>query len=170
MGRRLSCRERCPDTTTQLLAAKNLLIVTAHPDDECLFFAPSILGVLDRNRGITGGLLAMSTGNAAPSLPPSPDYSPTTCMHLPFPDRARARDRAPKTDTDSSTQVLAVIDDTLGNNYGIGETRKSELIGSCKALGINVERCVAIDREELQDNPKALQEPISSLFLVSPIP
>lgn len=46
----------------QLLAAKNLLIVTAHPDDECLFFSPSILGVLDRNRDITGGLLVMSTG------------------------------------------------------------------------------------------------------------
>lgn len=46
----------------QLLVAKNLLIVTAHPDDECLFFAPSILGVLDRNRGINGGLLVMSTG------------------------------------------------------------------------------------------------------------
>lgn len=46
----------------QLLAAKNLLIVTAHPDDECLFFAPSILGVLDRNRAVTGGLLVMSTG------------------------------------------------------------------------------------------------------------
>jgi N-acetylglucosaminylphosphatidylinositol deacetylase len=46
----------------QLLAARNLLIVTAHPDDECLFFSPSILGVLDRNRGITGGLLVMSTG------------------------------------------------------------------------------------------------------------
>ncbi len=46
----------------QLLAAKNLLIVTAHPDDECLFFSPSILGILDRNRDITGGLLVMSTG------------------------------------------------------------------------------------------------------------
>jgi N-acetylglucosaminylphosphatidylinositol deacetylase len=46
----------------QLLGAKNLLIVTAHPDDECLFFSPSILGVLDRNRAVTGGLLVMSTG------------------------------------------------------------------------------------------------------------
>lgn len=44
-------------------------------------------------------------------------------------------------------------DDTLGNNYGIGDTRKKELIGSCKALGINEQRCVAIDHEELQDNP-----------------
>jgi hypothetical protein len=44
--------------------AKNLLIVTAHPDDECLFFAPSILGVLDKNKNpnIVGGLLVLSTG------------------------------------------------------------------------------------------------------------
>jgi len=46
----------------ELLASRNLLIVTAHPDDECLFFSPSILGVLDRNRQTTGSLLVMSTG------------------------------------------------------------------------------------------------------------
>jgi len=86
----------------QLLAAKNLLIVTAHPDDECLFFSPSILGVLDRNRDITGGLLVMSTGN----------------------------------------------------NYGLGEARVQELHGSCKALGIHRDRCVALNHPELQDNPK----------------
>lgn len=48
----------------QLLAAKNLLIVTAHPDDECLFFSPSILGVLDRNKHTTGSLLVMSNGTS----------------------------------------------------------------------------------------------------------
>ncbi|OBT50408.1 hypothetical protein VE04_08251 [Pseudogymnoascus sp. 24MN13] len=48
---------------SSLQGAKNLLIVTAHPDDECLFFAPSILGVLDRNHDVRGGLLVMSTGN-----------------------------------------------------------------------------------------------------------
>lgn len=46
----------------ELSKAKNLLIVTAHPDDECLFFSPSILGVLDRNKSIKGGLVVMSTG------------------------------------------------------------------------------------------------------------
>jgi len=46
-----------------LQRAQNLLIVTAHPDDECLFFAPSILGVLDRNPDTVGGLLVLSTGN-----------------------------------------------------------------------------------------------------------
>ncbi|KAK0639928.1 putative deacetylase LmbE-like domain-containing protein [Cercophora newfieldiana] len=86
----------------QLLGARNLLIVTAHPDDECLFFAPSILGVLGRNRAMTGGLLVMSTGN----------------------------------------------------NYGIGDLRRTELAGSCKALGIDESRCTALDLPELQDNPK----------------
>ncbi|KAK3987464.1 hypothetical protein QBC44DRAFT_331271 [Cladorrhinum sp. PSN332] len=85
----------------QLLRAKNLLIVTAHPDDECLFFAPSILGVLDRSKHTVGGLLVMS----------------------------------------------------LGNKYGKGETRGQELKGSCKALGIHFQRCVALDHPDLQDDP-----------------
>jgi N-acetylglucosaminylphosphatidylinositol deacetylase len=51
-----------------LQGAKNLLIVTAHPDDECLFFAPSILGVLGRNHDMVGGLLVMSTGTVGELL------------------------------------------------------------------------------------------------------
>ncbi|EFY94990.1 GlcNAc-PI de-N-acetylase [Metarhizium robertsii] len=90
----------------ELSKAKNLLIVTAHPDDECLFFSPSILGVLDRNKSIKGGLVVMSTGN----------------------------------------------------NYGLGETRKKELLGSCAALGIDTSRCVALDHPDLQDNPKVWWE------------
>ncbi|QUC17234.1 uncharacterized protein UV8b_01475 [Ustilaginoidea virens] len=86
----------------ELLQAKNLLVVTAHPDDECLFFSPSILGVLDRNKHMRGGLVVMSTGN----------------------------------------------------NYGLGETRKKELLGSCEALGIDTTRCVALDHADLQDNPR----------------
>jgi N-acetylglucosaminylphosphatidylinositol deacetylase len=45
-----------------LQRAKNLLIVTAHPDDECLFFSPSILAVLDKRRATVGGLVVLSTG------------------------------------------------------------------------------------------------------------
>jgi N-acetylglucosaminylphosphatidylinositol deacetylase len=41
-----------------------------------------------------------------------------------------------------------------GNNYGLGETRKKELHGSCAALGIKAERCIALDRMDLQDNPR----------------
>jgi N-acetylglucosaminylphosphatidylinositol deacetylase len=45
-----------------LRRAKNLLIVTAHPDDECLFFSPAILGVLGGNPEIKGGLIVLSSG------------------------------------------------------------------------------------------------------------
>jgi N-acetylglucosaminylphosphatidylinositol deacetylase len=48
-----------------LRRAKNLLIVTAHPDDECLFFSPAILGVLDGDSDTKGGLIVLSSG---PSL------------------------------------------------------------------------------------------------------
>ncbi|KAH8786585.1 putative glycan biosynthesis protein [Hyaloscypha finlandica] len=84
-----------------LRRAKNLLIVTAHPDDECLFFSPAILGVLDGNPDTTGGLIVLSSGN----------------------------------------------------NYGLGEKRKVELKGSCKALSIDSGRCLALDKPDLQDNP-----------------
>ncbi|GKT46119.1 N-acetylglucosaminyl-phosphatidylinositol de-N-acetylase [Colletotrichum spaethianum] len=47
----------------ELQHAHSILFVTAHPDDECLFFAPSILGVLERDHNIRGGLLVMSVGN-----------------------------------------------------------------------------------------------------------
>lgn len=80
----------------QLLAAKNLLIVTAHPDDECLFFAPSILGVLDRNRGITGALLAMSTGNAVPPFPRLFQVAPS--LSRPTPSTERRVQIAPRND------------------------------------------------------------------------
>src|SRR5687768_2290128 len=43
-----------------LAHAKNILLVTAHPDDECLFFAPSLLGILDAHRATKGGLLVLS--------------------------------------------------------------------------------------------------------------
>ena len=50
-----------------LRRAKNLLIVTAHPDDECLFFAPAILGVLDSNPDTKGGLIVLSSGSSCTS-------------------------------------------------------------------------------------------------------
>lgn len=85
-----------------LQRARNVLVVTAHPDDECLFFAPSILAVLNDGPTVRGALLSMSTGNG----------------------------------------------------YGIGERRRIELTGSCAALGIDAERCVALDHPRLQDDPK----------------
>jgi len=41
---------------------KNFLIVVAHPDDECLFFSPTILGLI--SRGKIGHILVLSKGNS----------------------------------------------------------------------------------------------------------
>lgn len=36
----------------------------------------------------------------------------------------------------------------------MGDLRRTELAGSCRALGIDDKRCVALDHADLQDNPK----------------
>lgn len=41
---------------------KHFLLVVAHPDDECMFFSPSILGLLSHGNRIS--VLCLSTGNA----------------------------------------------------------------------------------------------------------
>ncbi|EFP93400.2 N-acetylglucosaminylphosphatidylinositol deacetylase [Puccinia graminis f. sp. tritici CRL 75-36-700-3] len=47
---------------SSLRGSKSTLFVVAHPDDECLFFAPSILATVQRAKS-HGALLVMSSGN-----------------------------------------------------------------------------------------------------------
>jgi len=47
---------------TEIENSKNFLIVVAHPDDECLFFSPTIIGLTSRNK--IGHILVLSTGNS----------------------------------------------------------------------------------------------------------
>lgn len=42
--------------------SKNFLLIVAHPDDECLFFSPTILGLITRNK--RGHILVLSKGNS----------------------------------------------------------------------------------------------------------
>ncbi|XP_008483207.1 uncharacterized protein LOC103519896 [Diaphorina citri] len=44
---------------------KRVLIVTAHPDDECMFFGPTIVNLRSRNVPVT--LLCLSPGDSAPN-------------------------------------------------------------------------------------------------------
>ncbi|CAF4276611.1 unnamed protein product, partial [Rotaria sp. Silwood2] len=46
----------------EIKKAKNFLIVVAHPDDECLFFSPTILGLISRDK--IAHVLVLSTGNS----------------------------------------------------------------------------------------------------------
>lgn len=80
--------------------AKRPLLVVAHPDDECLFFSPSVLGVIQ--------------------LP--------------------TRSQVEKSLLDPAVLVLS-----NGNNYGIGDTRQRELVGSCRELGVAEDRCTVMN-------------------------
>ena len=44
--------------------AKNILMVTAHPDDEAMFFAPTMLALTRPDSGNHVKILCLSTGNA----------------------------------------------------------------------------------------------------------
>ncbi|BGP41967.1 hypothetical protein JCM10449v2_005964 [Rhodotorula kratochvilovae] len=47
----------------ELRAARSVIWVTAHPDDESFFFAPSVLNLLAPPHGADGALLCLSVGN-----------------------------------------------------------------------------------------------------------
>ena len=55
-----NCRVDDSNVTDSKKKKKKVLVVTAHPDDECMFFAPTILGL--RKKGIEVNLLCMTTG------------------------------------------------------------------------------------------------------------
>lgn len=63
------CFYFCLVQTTLLLKSgaiskcKNILFVTAHPDDECMFFGPSIISLTEKP-GANVYLLCLSRGNA----------------------------------------------------------------------------------------------------------
>jgi len=78
------------------------MLVVAHPDDECLFFAPSMLAASRRTEGSTSHILVISSGD----------------------------------------------------HYGIGDTRRKELKGSCHELGVADENCEVLNLEDVQDDPK----------------
>lgn len=50
----------CRLRNTTFTKVKEALLVIAHPDDECMFFAPTIIGL--QERGIKVNILCLSTG------------------------------------------------------------------------------------------------------------
>ncbi|GAA5960617.1 hypothetical protein JCM3765_005878 [Sporobolomyces pararoseus] len=85
----------------ELANAQSVLWITAHPDDESFFFAPTITNLVRSSTHTQASLLCLSVG----------DYE------------------------------------------GTGLIRRSELHESCKVLGIDESRCLAIDHPQLPDNP-----------------
>ncbi|KAF8934524.1 putative deacetylase LmbE-like domain-containing protein [Dissophora ornata] len=89
------------------LTQTSIVLVIAHPDDEVMFFGPTLAELTRPEHGNTVRVLCMSSGN----------------------------------------------------HDGIGETRKKELVASCKSFGIRESHVTILEREELKDGPKELWDP-----------
>ncbi|KAF9549114.1 N-acetylglucosaminyl-phosphatidylinositol de-N-acetylase [Mortierella hygrophila] len=85
----------------------SILLTIAHPDDEVMFFGPTLAELSRPEHGNTIHVLCMSSGN----------------------------------------------------HDGLGETRKKELVASCKIFGIRESNILVLEREELQDGPNNLWDP-----------
>jgi N-acetylglucosaminylphosphatidylinositol deacetylase len=106
------------------------LLITAHPDDEAMFFTPTILSLIDQ--GYIVHLLCLSTG-AYPIEPHSFQSTPLTIQssrqsHRPF-----------------------LFPSLAGNADGLGSVRKQELRQACTILGIHKQNITIVDDPRLQD-------------------
>lgn len=57
----ISCKTRKRPRASPFKSNDRVLIVTAHPDDECMFFGPTLCHLADRN--IQAKVLCLSKGN-----------------------------------------------------------------------------------------------------------
>ncbi|KAF9580643.1 N-acetylglucosaminyl-phosphatidylinositol de-N-acetylase, partial [Lunasporangiospora selenospora] len=89
------------------LTKTSIALVIAHPDDEVMFFGPTLAELTRPEHGNIVRVLCMSSGN----------------------------------------------------HDGIGETRKKELVASCRAFGIRESHVTVLERDDLKDGPKELWDP-----------
>ena len=57
----------CPILKKKTYLSGRVLFVTAHPDDECMFFGPSVLNAVENGRSVH--LLCLSTGERGIKVP-----------------------------------------------------------------------------------------------------
>lgn len=112
-----------------MAARERALLVTAHPDDECMFFGPT-LQWLQRN-GVEIGVLCLSTG--------ARDFR--KCMSAQDPARPSCpwtKQGPPNTIATSihHDQPTAAPACSAGNAAGMGRVRQQELLSSCRELEV----------------------------------
>ena len=113
------------------LRNKAIVLLIAHPDDEAMFFAPSVLALTRPELGNHLKILCLSNGRS-PFPPLFPLLFPPP---PPFPAR-RERNGDPKL-----TTRLA------GNAENIGAVRRREILASAKMLGLRSEADVLVHED-----------------------
>ncbi|KAG0150324.1 hypothetical protein CROQUDRAFT_88119 [Cronartium quercuum f. sp. fusiforme G11] len=126
-----------------LTRAERFLLVVAHPDDECLFFSPTLLSLLQpRYVNLTElgpDFVSNSTHNSTKeaylseslSHPSPPGFVNSTLLKRPI------------------GHILSL---SSGNADGLGMKRTREMRASCWAFGIPSDKCIVLDHPELQDS------------------
>ncbi len=124
------------------LQNKRICLLIAHPDDEAMFFAPTVLALTRPETGNHVKILCLSSGTASPPaiLPPM-----------------RA---AP----------LLLTKINTGNAEGLGETRKKELVKSGMTLGLRDEEDVFVVDNPYAPSPPSPRTPPQSLTMDFPAP
>jgi len=107
-----------------LTRADRILLVVAHPDDECLFFSPTLLNILSP-RFVNRTLFNSSSHHPASHTPHSITLE------------------APR------GHILSL---SSGNAEGLGIKRAREMRASCWAMGIPSTACIVLDHPDLPDS------------------
>lgn len=130
-----------------IFAESSVLFVTAHPDDECMFFGPSVTAASEWSGATNVHLLCFSTGT-----------NHTDFHLLVFQKKIKIKKKALLCRVMFAPSlfvplpVLAVAQPALlfialGDFYHRGAIRRQELLNSCRHLGISEKNvCVINDR------------------------
>ncbi len=141
------------------LRNKRICVLVAHPDDEAMFFAPTMLALTRPETGNHVKILCLSSGTPLRPLTLLPDLLASRLGHATtllfyfifFLPGGSPQENKPASISSSETigradrqlQRLTVVSG-LGDAEGLGETRKKELAKSGMTLGLRKEEDVFV--------------------------
>ncbi|KAF8650899.1 hypothetical protein AX16_005046 [Volvariella volvacea WC 439] len=120
-------------------AKERTLVLVAHPDDECMFFAPTVVALTNQLYG--------------------PDAYKSEALGSHVPGHAVNK---------SSPEVFA-FSISVGNADGLGRTRRKEFEKSTHVLGIPKDNVFILDHALLQDDILSDWDPIAIARVIKPI-
>ncbi|MBW0462863.1 hypothetical protein O181_002578 [Austropuccinia psidii MF-1] len=141
-----------------LTRSQRILVVVAHPDDECLFFSPTLLNILLPrfiNQSFHSSINHSSISSINQTfLPSSFNQSPISLNNQTFSSQPTL---LPFQSINSSSPFNFrpqghILSLSSGNAQGLGLKRTREMRASCWAFGIPSTRCIVIDHPELPDS------------------
>jgi hypothetical protein len=101
-----------------------VLVLTAHPDDECMFFGPTVLALT--GQGIMTSGLSLSRGE-------------------PLFGFFKSRRFASCASRDTNLSFRLCVVGLIGNADGLGDIRQTELVRSYTVLGVPPHRVLSLD-------------------------